>query len=120
MCNSLQKIVLPFTLTLVHNSSLMLKLFCTLFTCNFQFPAAKRLKIERFDEAYIGMLDFLKLDSGDLHIQYMLLSGYCLYWCPVKWNGAFQTKTNTLIRHPAKNQNIGCHIDFVYYVMCVT
>ena len=36
----------------------ILKLFCTLFTCNFQFPAAKKLKIERFDNAYIGMLDF--------------------------------------------------------------
>ena len=36
----------------------ILKLFCTLFTCNFQFPAAKKLKIERLDPAYIGMLDF--------------------------------------------------------------
>jgi hypothetical protein len=37
----------------------ILKLFCTLFTCNFQFPAAKKLKMEqRYDAAYLSMLDF--------------------------------------------------------------
>ena len=45
--------------------SLVFKLFCTLFTCKFYFPA-KRLCKERHDKAYCGMLDFLYVhDAGD-------------------------------------------------------
>ena len=45
----------------------------------------------------IKVYDDLTNSSIYKKTQYMLLSGYCLYWCPVKWNGAFQTKTNIVM-----------------------